>query len=56
MYWSTWFHTHGLVILNLNRSMTVGDISRLSDTDLHWNCMRPAPVLAIVARLALTDW
>ena len=56
MYCITWFQTTGLVIRSLNRSMTVGDMSRLSLTDRHWNWKRPAPVLAMVARLAFTDW
>jgi len=44
------------VIRSLNRSITVGDMSKLSLTDRHWNWNRPAPVLAIVARLAFTLW
>ena len=56
MYCITWFHTTGLLIASRKRSMTVGDMSRLSDTLRHWNWNRPDPCSLIEALLALTRW
>ena len=52
MYWSTWFQTTGLRIFSLKRSITVGDIRRLSLTERHWNWNLPDPWAEMLARLA----
>jgi hypothetical protein len=44
------------VILILKRSITVGDMSKLSLTERHWNWKRPDPVALIEALLALIRW
>ena len=56
MYCITWFQTTGLRILSRKRSMTVGDMSRLSLTLRHWNWNRPDPWALIEALLAFTRW
>ena len=50
-YESSWVHVCGHVMSSWNRRRTVGDSSRESLTDLHWNCIRFS-----VARLAFTCW
>ena len=47
----SWVHVCLHVILSLIRSITVGDKSKLSETDRHWNWS-----LFRVALLALTFW
>jgi hypothetical protein len=56
MYASTWFQITGLRIAIRNRSITVGDMSKLSLTERHWNWKRPEPCALMLALLAETRW
>ena len=56
MYATIWLHTCGEVIFSLNRSRTVGLMSRLSLTERHWNCILPDPSFDMVALEADTFW